>query len=132
FPLRGYPSGAQLGDRAVAGSVEYRFPLALVERGVRLIPAYLDRTWGTVFADGGAAWCVEACRFALQPRTEAQPLASVGAELGASLRLFYYAPIDLVGGVGVPLRPLELATGGGDFVRASQRPRFYLRLGQAF
>ncbi|MBB4639709.1 PD40 domain-containing protein [Longimicrobium terrae] len=132
FPLRGYSDGAQFGDRAVAGSVEYRFPLALVERGYRLIPAYVDRTWGTLFADGGAAWCVESCLFTNVQRAEAEPLVSVGGELGASLRFFFYAPIDLVGGVGVPLRRLESTTLEGDVFRESMSPRFYIRFGQAF
>ncbi|HEU4558900.1 MAG TPA: hypothetical protein VFS20_13665, partial [Longimicrobium sp.] len=59
--VRGWPEGAQLGDRVLAGTAEWRFPLALVQRGIGLVPVYLDKTWGTAFVDAGTAWCVERC-----------------------------------------------------------------------
>src|SRR5690606_33724123 len=43
LPVRGFPSGARAGTRAWSASLEYRLPLALIGRGARLLPFYLDR-----------------------------------------------------------------------------------------
>src|SRR5204862_231462 len=56
FPLRGYASGELRGERAAAGSVEYRLPLALVGRAVGHLPVGVDRVWLNLFADAGDAW----------------------------------------------------------------------------
>ncbi|HVH13373.1 MAG TPA: hypothetical protein VM759_09990, partial [Longimicrobium sp.] len=127
FPVRGYAEGSQLGDRAVAGSLEYRFPLALVERGYRLVPAFLDRVWGTAFADGGAAWCLDDCPTVLAPDRQARPIFSVGAELGARLTMFYHGGVDVMGGVAVPLTELRSPAGN-----ERPNPEVYLRLGRSF
>jgi hypothetical protein len=127
FPVRGYGEGSQLGDRAVAGSLEYRFPIALVERGYRLLPVFLDRVWGTAFADGGAAWCLDDCPRVLAPDRDARPVFSVGAELGADLTLFYHGGLDVMGGVAVPLSELRV----GD-ERFRPDPELYIRLGRSF
>lgn len=120
FPVRGYPEGAQRGDRAWSASAEYRFPLALVERGVGVLPFFLDRLWGSAFADAGAAWCGGACeRFPGAPRSP-DPLYSVGAELGVDLSAGYFLGMQLRGGVAVPLGP------------ASPSPELYLRFGRSF
>ena len=127
FPVRGYAEGSQLGDRAVAGSVEYRFPIALVERGYRLIPLFLDRVWGTAFADGGAAWCLDDCPAVLSPVREAQPLYSVGAELGADLRVLFHGGVQLMGGVAFPLSEV-----GPPESRVRPNPELYVRFGRSF
>jgi Tol biopolymer transport system component len=124
FPVRGYPAGSQAGDRAVAGSLEARVPLALVERGHRLVPAFLDRVWGSAFLDAGAAWCADACPFGSTPGP-VRPLVSAGAELGTEATLLFHARLTLVAGVAVPLT---------DATRAGSRPRpgTYLRAGRGF
>ncbi|HEX6910538.1 MAG TPA: hypothetical protein VF142_09085, partial [Longimicrobium sp.] len=127
FPVRGYGEGAQLGDRAVAASLEYRFPIALVEQGYRLLPVFLDRVWGTAFADGGAAWCLDDCPRVLQPTREARPLFSVGAELGGDFTLFYYGSVQVMGGVALPLS--EVGPVGG---RVRPDAEFYVRFGRSF
>jgi Tol biopolymer transport system component len=127
FPVRGYGEGAQLGDRAVAASLEYRFPIALVERGYRLLPFFLDRLWGTAFADGGAAWCLDDCPVVLEPTREARPIYSIGAELGADLTLFYHGGLQLMGGVAVPLSEVGPAD-----ARARPDPEVYVRFGRSF
>src|SRR5437763_16327171 len=53
FPIRGYPSGELRGQRAAAGSVEHRVPLALVGRAVGHLPAGVDKVWLNPFADAG-------------------------------------------------------------------------------
>jgi Tol biopolymer transport system component len=127
FPVRGYREGAQLGDRALAGSLEYRFPIALVEQGYRLLPVFLDRVWGTAFADGGAAWCLDDCPRVLSPTREARPLFSVGAELGGDFTVFYYGTLQVMGGVALPLS--EAGPAGN---RARPDAEFYVRFGRSF
>src|SRR5690606_14159607 len=43
LPVRGFPDEVRLGTRAWSASVEYRLPIALIHRGARLLPFYLDR-----------------------------------------------------------------------------------------
>ncbi|HEX2208590.1 MAG TPA: hypothetical protein VHG93_12970 [Longimicrobium sp.] len=128
FPVRGYAEGVQFGDRAVSGTIEYRQPLALVERGYRLVPAFLDRTWAAAFVDGGAAWCLDDCPLFLDPRRDARPLFSVGAELAADLTFFFYGDFTIVGGFGVPLTEVDVSGGG----RTRPRPVGYVRFGRSF
>ena len=125
-PLRGYPQGVQVGDRVVSGVAEYRIPLRLVERGIRTAPVFLDRVWGTVFTDAGAAWCAggELCPAGWNADERPRPLASAGAELVARFRLGYFANTDLRGGMGIPLVDTEGQRTG--------RPEFYLRVGTSF
>lgn len=127
FPVRGYGEGTQLGDRALAGSLEYRFPIALVERGYRLVPLFLDRVWGTAFADGGAAWCLDDCPTVLAPSREARPMVSVGAELGGDFTVFYFGGLQVMGGVAVPLAAVPSPEGS---VRPG--PEVYVRFGRSF
>jgi len=56
FPIRGYASGELRGQRAVAGSIEYRMPLALVGRAIGHLPLGVDKVWLNLFADAGDAW----------------------------------------------------------------------------
>lgn len=127
FPVRGYAAGAQFGDRAISGSVEYRQPIALVERGYKLVPAFVDRLWGAAFIDGGAAWCLDDCPRFLAPSREARPIVSVGAELAANLTIFFYGDFTLVGGFGVPLSEVDTADG-----RERPQPVGYVRFGRFF
>jgi outer membrane protein assembly factor BamA len=126
FGVRGYPAGAQRGDRALVATAEYRFPLLLVERGVWTWPFFLDRVWGDVFLDAGAGWCARNCerRFVASPR-RFTPLGSAGAELVVGTVLGYDLGVMLRGGVAVPLQALP-ATG----VRPG--PQFYLVGGRSF
>jgi len=130
FPVRGYASGSERGDRAFSATGEYRFPIALVERGYRLLPVYVDRLWGAAFADAGAAWCVAACDPALvRGETAARPLVSLGAELGTDLLFFYAGPLTIRGGFAVPLSTVAATDGGG---RARPSPSGYVRFGRSF
>jgi hypothetical protein len=124
FPVRGYPEGSQRGDRAASATAEYRFPLALVERGMGTAPFFLDRLWGDVFVDAGGAWCDAACGRFIGAPERPRPLASVGAELGVDLDVGYHAGVALRGGLALPLR--AAAPGEG-------RPaQLYLRFGRSF
>lgn len=119
FGVRGFPPSSQFGTRALAGSVEYRAPLWMPSRGVRLVPAFLDRTSMALFADAGSAWCpapasgataLAVCRAsATRPRW----MASVGAELLADVALQYDVPYRFRFGVALPVTSREQT-----FVRA--------------
>jgi len=56
FFLRGYPSRLLRGPKAAIGSLEYRFPLQNIERGIRTWPFFLKRTHLAFFYDIGNAW----------------------------------------------------------------------------
>ena len=122
FPIRGYPEAVQRGNRAVTASVEYRFPIARPERGIGLLPVFLERVWGDVFVDAGAAWCAGPCVRELPNSVSTfTPLPSVGAELDLDLHLGYLAALPLRFGVAVPLREA-----------GERRVRGYVRVGRAF
>jgi Tol biopolymer transport system component len=122
YPVRGYAEGVQQGSRAFSASAEYRFPIRLVERGVGIVPVFVDRLWGDVFADVGGAWCPGQCEVGLRdPIASPRPLASLGAEVVLDLDVGYFADLPLRFGVALPLRP----TG-------PTRQQLYLRLGRSF
>jgi hypothetical protein len=58
YGLRGYETGAPelIGRRMELAALEYRFPLALVERGLLWPPLGLHRWSGQLFIEGGRAW----------------------------------------------------------------------------
>lgn len=123
LPVRGFPRGVRAGTRAWTATAEYRFPLALVGRGIRILPLFLDRLSGAVFADAGDAWCeseladrYRACSSA-SPR---DPLVSAGAELNLDLGFFGYGSLRTRIGAAFPIQ------GPDDGVA------FYLRLGTGF
>lgn len=53
--LRGYPPRARGGSQYQLMNLEYRFPIAQVQRGVSTIPIFVQRIYGGVFADAGHA-----------------------------------------------------------------------------
>jgi hypothetical protein len=122
YPIRGYALGVQRGNRVASGSVEYRFPIALLERGFRLLPVALDRLWGDVFVDGGTAWCAGPCRTNVPTvRDSPSPLLAAGAEVVLDLRIAFNADLPITAGIAYPFRPLP-----------SSRPQFYIRSGRSF
>ncbi|MEP6494906.1 MAG: hypothetical protein ABJF01_19625 [bacterium] len=89
FPVRGFAAGSLVGTRAVAGSAEYRVPLALLGESPGVLPFFFDRSSLTIFGDAGTAWCPsiqagrEVCNRAGQDKISG--MASVGAELNLNL-----------------------------------------------
>ena len=77
FGVRGWETDSREGTRALATSVEWRFPLSLATHGAG--PLFFDRLSGTVFADAGAGW---------NPGPVAW-IASAGAELGLDIAWLY-------------------------------------------
>jgi hypothetical protein len=94
FPVRGYGVGSRFGRWAWAATAEYRFPLALFNRGLGAWPLHLDRVFGSLFADVGNAW---------EPTPRGDPLSSVGAEVSTQLLARFDKPLLLRTGVALPL-----------------------------
>ena len=118
FPARGFPENARHGRTAWSASAEYRFPLALVDRGLGPFPLYFDRLHGSAFVDLGNAWGPgDGFGGPANPRRAA--LVSAGAELSAIVVPLYGRSLAFRAGVGVPV-----AGGSG--------ARFHIRLGNAF
>jgi Tol biopolymer transport system component len=114
YPIRGLDEGYLVGDRIVAGSIEYRFPLWLVARGYGLWPLTLDKLSGSFFFDVGSAW--------FDP-DDPEVISSGGAELSVDLGLGYSLVSRLRAGVAFPIR---LPQG------ASRAAQAYLGVGLAF
>jgi len=103
--LRGYPSNAFVGDGVLVGSLEYRFPLLVVERGLSTLPLFFDRAYAVVFGDIGGA-------FVDTPRGRDLLHRGVGAELRAITVLGFMMQLELRLGVargfdakGLPIQP---------------------------
>ncbi len=118
FPVRGYARGDRFGRNAWAASAEWRFPIALVNRGPGLFPLHLDRLHGAAFVDAGDAWGPDLQLPGYQSPRQST-LVGVGGELRAELLAFFTVPVTLRIGVGAPL--VERT-----------RPTAYLRFGAAF
>ncbi|MGH7477543.1 MAG: hypothetical protein ACRELD_14850 [Longimicrobiales bacterium] len=126
LPLRGFAPGVRRGTRGWSASAEYRFPLALVARGIRLWPLFFEQAAAAVFLDAGNAWCTPEqlarlgpCGATAASAEPADPLLGAGAELSTQWAFFFAAPVRVRLGLGVPLR------GNGP-------PRAYAALGPAF
>lgn len=113
--LRGVEEEAYLGTRVLAGSVEYRFPLARVERGWRTAPVFLRAVHAALFADAGHAWD---SGFAW-----ADFKTSVGVELSADAVVGFGLPVTVASGIA-------WARDGATNRRLDPRP--YLRIGKSF
>ncbi len=117
FPLRGYASGELRGQRAAAGSAEYRVPLALVGRALGHLPLGVDKLWLNLFADAGDAWSP-----GTSPRLTR--LRSAGLELAGRMTVSYDFPLSVRLGVAQPLA----APPSG----AARRPQVYAALASDF
>lgn len=117
FPVRGYGSGALLGDRVVAASAEYRAPLAGLHSGIGRLPVFVDRAAIAVFADAATAWCAGAAsrgRCFSSERAGRAWIGSVGADLGLAAAFPYDIPLTFHLGYAYPLpaaSQLEAARG---------------------
>jgi len=112
--LRGYAAGQpQLaGKRMQTGSLEYRFPLGLIERGFMAPPLGLHQLHGALFADAGAAWNVG--------KKTGRYKVGVGSEFTADTVLFYNLLLQLSAGYAYGI---DRQLGGH---------QLYLRLGTSF
>jgi outer membrane protein assembly factor BamA len=85
--LRGYPANVLRGQKAALGSLEYRFPIALLERGWDTKPFYYRKLHGAVFFEAGNAWD--------GTYHENDLRRSVGAEARLDMTFGYYLPLTI-------------------------------------
>jgi len=113
FSLRGYgdTQAALSGQDMALSSLEYRFPIARIERGIMAPPIGVHQLFGQVFVD--------AARIGGSLNTS-PTYTSVGAELGVDLILFYNLGARLQVGVA---KGLDATIGEN---------QAYLRLGSMF
>jgi len=111
--LRGYDSGQPglVGRRMMTGSVEWRFPLARIERGFMAPPVAIHQLSGIVFAETGDAWDDGS-----HPN---ELVSSAGAEIKAETFVIY----DF---------PLTLRLGYAHGYAATGTTQLYLQLGSSF
>ena len=104
YGVRGFPPSAEQGIRALAGSFEYRAPIAAPSRHISYIPLLFDRISATAFADGGRAYCPATTPSPLcAPGRDNPWLSSVGAELNLDAALYYDVPARLRFGIAAPV-----------------------------
>ncbi|MDH5589362.1 MAG: hypothetical protein OEZ37_04900 [Gemmatimonadota bacterium] len=118
FPVRGYPEGIRTGRRVWSGSLEYRFPLFLVNQGMGTVPLHLDRLAGSLFLDAGNAWGPVGGPVGYDSPMGSS-VVSGGAEVTGQFLTFWVVPLQVRGGVAFPFE-------------AGAPPRYYVRLGLSF
>ena len=120
FPVRGYTGNSRFGRVAWSASAEYRFPIALIDRGVGTLPLFFDRLHGSVFFDAGNAWgpvLGEDVRNYYNPRRSM--IMSVGTEVSMIVVPVYQGGLTVRFGAGLPLE-------------SGARPAYHIRVGNAF
>ncbi len=108
FQVRGYPPGTLSARRVLGLSLENRVPLALVDRGLGMLPLGLDKVSASLFTDAGFAWDDSYCPgFGTGTIIHSDCNAwiwSVGAELAADLGLGYEVPLRVRAGAALRIR----------------------------
>jgi hypothetical protein len=114
FQVRGYDLGARGGDRAWGAGAELRIPLSIVNRGVGVLPVYLDRLASGIWVDAADASLSRAPAGggADLPVPEGA-LVSAGGEIALAHGFGTWTPGLLRIGVAVPIRGEIPAAGGG-------------------
>jgi len=105
FSLRGYKPAAFEGNNFLLVSLEYRFPLANIEHGIKRDPLsiFLERLSGTFFIDIGNAWESASSSTSININAENNEInsiwqdfkSSIGAELKADFNQKYDFPFIL-------------------------------------
>jgi Tol biopolymer transport system component len=85
--LRGYPENVLRGQRAVLGSLEYRFPVTNLEKGYDTSVFFYRRFHGALFFEAGNAWNGQYRSSDLR--------RSVGAEARLDMTLAYFLPLTV-------------------------------------
>jgi hypothetical protein len=126
FGVRGFPPSAERGNRAFAGTLEYRAPLAAVSRRIPVIPVLLDRLAGAAFVEAGRAYCSQGDERSIcaGPVRNNPALASIGGELYLDTALQYDVPARFRAGIAAPIHGREFAD--------AKRVSFYVTFGSAF
>jgi hypothetical protein len=113
--LRGFPPDTFAGRRIVVVNLDYRAPLARIERGVGTWPVFVRTIHGAVFADIANAWTGTFDRRHVK--------TSFGAEVA----------IDVVAGYALPFTIVAGAARGHDGAGlVDDATTTYVRIGRAF
>jgi hypothetical protein len=126
LPVRGFDDGDRIGWRAWSASLEYRVPIAMIGRGIRLWPVFVDRVAASAFIDAGNAACTAAQRSIYtfcpggSPTSGDDVLLSAGAEIISDVAFLSFIPVWLRAGVAQPIQGPRSSA------------RFYFTLGQSF
>jgi hypothetical protein len=114
LPLRGYVSGttALSGQNVRTASLEWRTPIADIDRHAMVPPVGINRISATVFLDAGSVWN--------NAGTRSRYYRGAGVELNSEFKVYYRIPLPFVLGIAKGLdHP------GGE-------TQVYFRLGQVF
>ena len=106
FPVRGFPPLAQVGTRALGGTLEYRAPISLPASGYKMLPLFFQRVSATVFGDAATAWCPNrptATQLCPAKGTAQDWMASAGAELHLDAAYQYDVPYRFRLGAAAPV-----------------------------
>jgi hypothetical protein len=112
--LRGFEANAFAGNRIALMNVEYRWPFARPERGVKTWPIFIHTAHAAAFADAGHAWSND---FRL-----ADVKTSLGGELSADVVLGYSLRLTFTAG----------GAWGRNGQNGSNSATAYVRVGRAF
>jgi hypothetical protein len=85
--LRGYPANVLRGQRAVLGSLEYRFPVTNLEKGYDTTPFFYRRFHGALFFEAGNAWD--------GPYQSSDLRRAVGAEGRLDMTFAFFLPVTI-------------------------------------
>lgn len=127
FGVRGFSPSAERGTRALAGTLEYRAPIANPSKRVRFIPLLFDRISMAAFADAGRAFCpaeAEAAEVCRSQGVRMPWLASVGSEIDLDTALQYDVPARFRLGFAVPA--------AGKSAVGANAASIYVTLGSSF
>jgi len=113
--LRGFAPNTFAGRRVLVLNVDYRVPIARLERGVGTWPLFVHTIHGAIFADVAGVWTHAWSARDLK--------TSIGAELAANLVLGYRLPLTVVMGAAYGRDGSHLVAAGAIL---------YARIGYAF
>jgi outer membrane protein assembly factor BamA len=124
FVLRGYAPGAYRGTTYMLNQLEYRFPLAEVDRGISTVPIYLRRIDANAFVDWGGAFnrfdFDEVRLFHDGALVDSPNLATgIGGELWFHVTAGYAVPLQLRLGYALGLSAAAIPGGQGYFIAAA-------------
>jgi len=112
YYLRGYSPGEFRGEKFFIGTLEYRFPIIWIERGIGTWPIFLKNLHGAIFLDYGNAWAGDTMPSFKEFKS------SIGCELRSDFKLLY------------GLLPLTLRAGLA--LNNENKNKLYLGLGASF
>jgi len=119
FGVRGHPAGAVRGRRAWSARGEWRFPLAVVDRGAGAWPLYVDRLAGVLFLDAGGRLGESGRTTSGEGLVTTRSLGSAGVEFLVSHSLFWE---------GLQ----RVAVGGAFPIGSTRSPSIHVRMGWSF